>query len=169
LSGRRNLHWEDLRVGSSRAFLGILFVLAAVMFFTGCSKGVEVPVGDAAENIRKLALGYVQYAAQHGGTGPKNRESLAKFLVERSGYTREDADKSFVSPRDNQPYVIRWGQSPLGPMGPEVEMAKANILIFERTGADGVRYTADGRMAIRQMTEAELEKEVPDLSSLVKN
>lgn len=143
----------------------LAFALAIILATVGCGGQPEVPVGDAADNIRKLALAYVQFAAANRGVGPANQESLTKFMVERSGIPREEADKHFVSIRDNQPYVIRWGLRPMGSgaMGPEVP--KPETIIFERTGADGIRYVADGRMSIRQLTDEQLGQLVPDFQN----
>jgi hypothetical protein len=141
--------------------------LAAVslVFHAGCSEP-EVPVGDAAENIRKLALGYVQYAAANGGVGPADQQALTKFMVERNNIPQDEVEKSFVSIRDKQPYIIRWGVRPqgTGPMG--ARPPQPVILIMERTGADGVRYVADSRPSVNQMTEEELKQLVPDLGSV---
>jgi hypothetical protein len=40
------------------------------------------------------------------------------------------------------------------------------IIIMERTETDGVRYVADSRPSVSQMTEEELKQLVPDLSSV---
>jgi hypothetical protein len=121
---------------------------------------------DPAANIQKLALGYVQFAAANAGVGPANQQALTKFMVERNGIPREEAEKSFVSIRDNQPYIIRWGLRPqgTGPMGPDPP--KPIILIMERTGADGTRFVADSRPSVSQMTNEELSQAVPDQSSV---
>ena len=97
--------------------LGLAGALVVVL---GCGGRSTVPTDDAAENIRKLALGYVQYAAGNQGVGPADQTELEKFLVERHGFSPEDAKACFVSPRDNQPFIVRWGQRPFesGPVGP---------------------------------------------------
>jgi hypothetical protein len=136
------------------------------VILAGCGGESEVPVGDAADNIRKLALNYVQYAAANRGAGPANEQALKKFMVERNAVPPEEAEKYFVSIRDNQPYVIRWGVRPQGsgPIG--AEAPQPVIIIFERTGAEGNRYVADSRPEISQMTDEELRQVVPDLDSI---
>jgi hypothetical protein len=138
----------------------------AILSHSGCSGEPEVPVGDAAENIRKLALGYAQYAAANGGVGPADQQALSKFMVERNNLPQDEVEKSFISIRDNQPYIIRWGLRPQGsgPMG--ARPPTPVIIIMERTETDGVRYVADSRPSVSQMTEEELEQLVPDLSSV---
>jgi hypothetical protein len=134
----------------------------AVLAATGCGSKSAVPVGDAAEKIRKLALGYVQYAASNRGIGPANQETLAKFMVERQGLTKEQAEACFVSPRDNQPYVVRWGQRPMGsaPVGPDPPQPA--IIIYESTGANGTVYVANGQMSIKELSAADFAQAVPD-------
>jgi hypothetical protein len=141
-------------------------VIAALISVTGCGGQSEVPVGDAADNIRKLALGYVQYAATNRGVGPADQKTLTKFMVERNALPPEEVEKSFVSIRDNQPYIIRWSVRPQGSGPPGAEAPKPVVIIIERTGADGTRYVADSRPEISQMTDEELKQHVPDLESL---
>ncbi len=147
--------------GSCPRFLAF-FALVAIIAIVGCGGRSDVPVDDAAENIRKLALGYVQFAATNRDVGPPNRESLTKFLVQQNGFSREEAEACFISPRDNQPYVVKWGQRPLGsgPIGPKPP--KPSIIIFESGGADGTRYVADGQLAIKEMSAEQFAQAVPD-------
>lgn len=140
----------------------LFFTLAAALVVTGCGSKSAVPVGDAAEKIRKLALGYVQYAATNRGIGPANQETLAKFMVERNGLTKEEADACFVSPRDNQPFVVRWGQRPMGsgPVGPDPP--KPAIIVHESTGADGTVYVANGQVSVTELSTADFAQVNPD-------
>ena len=128
----------------------------------GCGRGKsDVPVGDAAERIRKLALAYVEFASTNGGRGPSNQEALAKFLQRQDKISIEEANGLFVSPRDNEPYVIRWGQTPMGrPVGGQPP--KPNIIIYEKTGADGTRYVADGRLSVKELSDEAFSQAVPD-------
>jgi hypothetical protein len=138
------------------AAAGVIMVLA--LGIAGCRRNQQVPVGDAAEKIRKLALAYVQFAATNNGIGPADQDALAKYLAKRNGLSGEEAKTYFVSPRDNQPYIIRWGERPLGsaPIGPEVPTPA--IIIIERTGAGGIRYVADGQTSVRQLPAEEAER-----------
>jgi hypothetical protein len=154
------------RIAQGCFWVGRGCLVAAVIVLSGCGGKSEVPVGDAADNIRKLALGYVQYAAANRGVGPANQQALTKFMVERNAMPQAEVEKSFVSIRDNQPYIVRWGLRPQGsgPLG--AEAPKPIIIIMERTGADGTRFVADSRPEISQMTEEELIQQVPDFASL---
>ena len=144
-----------------RRYPGATFFVFASCLLAGCGGKPEVPVGDAAEKIRKLALAYVEYASTNNGRGPADKEALAKFLQRQNQISTEEADAFFVSPRDNQPYIIRWGETPMGqPVGGRPP--KPNIIIFENTGADGTRYVADGRLSVKELSEEAFSQAVPD-------
>lgn len=126
----------------------------------GCGGKSDVPVGDAAERIRKLALAYVQYAASHQGVGPKDQAVLTKYLIDENQLPPNEAAEYFVSPRDNAPYLIHWGQRPLGaPIGPNPP--QPTILIAERTGHEGTRYIADGLPSVKEYPMEECESLIP--------
>lgn len=148
-----------LPVAAGRYFkVGLLGAsLGLVVLLVGCAGKQTVPVGNAAEHIRKLALGYVQFAASNQGVGPANQETLKAFLIERSHLSPQDANAAFISPRDNQSYDVFWGRRPMGsaPLGPDPP--KPSIIVIEKTGVDGTRYVADGRLSIQQLPRAEVD------------
>jgi hypothetical protein len=114
-----------------------------------------------AERIRKLALAYVEFSAANRGVGPGDKQALKKFLLKEHGLSEQEAEELFVSPRDNQPYTIRWklalaGSGPIGPKPP-----KPKLIIYETNGLDGARYVADDRISIVQMTQEEFAAAVP--------
>ncbi|RIK76802.1 MAG: hypothetical protein DCC67_13425 [Planctomycetota bacterium] len=143
--GRRSV--ADLK----RSPIGLaLSALAAVSALCGCSKKPDVPTGDAADRIRKVALAYVQYAGTNRGVGPADKATLLKFMAKQNQITEAEAEEAFVSPRDNLPWVIRWKQRPLeAPVGPNPP--KANVLVYEQQGADGTRYIADGQLSVKEL------------------
>jgi hypothetical protein len=147
---------------SSRLDKRLFWFTSLLAVMAGCGGGTpDVPVGDAADNIRKLALAYVEYAAAHGGVGPKDEAELTKILVANSGDTAAEASVRFTSPRDNKPYVIRWKQRTMGPSrGPDPP--QASLLIYEQDGLDGRRYTADGRLSIKEMSDEQISQTYPE-------
>jgi hypothetical protein len=143
-----------------------LGVVVAMLLIPGCGRRPDVPVDDAAEHLRKLALGYVQYAATNRGVGPANQAVLEKVLVERNGLSPEETKACFISPRDNQPFIVRWGQRPTGsgPAGPSPP--KPAIIIAELNGANGTRYVADGLMSVKELPAAEVSQLFAEPSSV---
>lgn len=131
-------------------------------FIAGCGRGTSnVPDDDAAENIRQLAVAYLEYAATHKGVGPGDQAALAKTLVTTAGISAEEANARFTSPRDKKPYVIRWKQRPREPaLGPDPP--KASLLIYEQDGLGGTRYTADGQLAIKEMSDEDIRATYPE-------
>jgi hypothetical protein len=135
--------------------------LAITVVLSSCSKKSDVPVGDAADNIRKLALAYVRYAADHGGVGPADQKALAKVVAENMGESEKEAEARFTSIRDNKPYVIRWKQRPMGrAAGPNPP--QPTLLIYEQEGLGGTRYVADGRLSIKEMSDEQISQTYPD-------
>jgi hypothetical protein len=147
---------------SSRLEKRIFWLASLLAIMAGCGRGTpDVPVGDAAENIRQLALAYVEYAAGHKGVGPADQAALAKALVTTAGVSAEEAKARFTSPRDKKPYVIRWKQRPMEPaLGHDPP--KARLLIYEQDGLDGTRYTADGQLSIKEMSDEQISQTYPE-------
>ena len=150
---------------SLHTFTALCGALSPVLFVPGCGGTRTVPVGNAAENIRKLALGYVQFAAANQGVGPSNQDALKKFLIQHSGLSQQEADAAFTSPRDQQPYEIFWGQRPMGTRPVGHDPPKPAIIIVERAGAGGTRYVADGQLSIKEMPAAEIADILPKAKS----
>lgn len=146
----------------ARQILVILLVSFLSVELIGCGPESKVPTGDPAENLRKLALSYVQFAGQNRGMGPKDKETLKQFMIRRNGVPEQEAEARFISPRDNEPYGIRWGMRPTKPGPTPADTPEPEIIIYEAVGADGTRYVADGRMNILEYTEEEFAKAVPD-------
>jgi hypothetical protein len=93
-----------------------------------------------ASNIQKVRNSYSMYATVNGGA-PKDMDSFVKFLKEdagaqirlkRMGIDVDRIDDIFVSERDGEPFVIRWG---LGG-------SKDHAIVFESVGVDGMRMAA---------------------------
>lgn len=114
----------------------MLGVAALVPFLNGCSKSEEVGAPPLAlSRIQKLASVCREFAVANRRQ-PANIEELknwAKKLpqAQQTNLGIENVDEAFISPRDQQPYVIRGGAQKPGPM---------MILAHEKTGEGGKRY-----------------------------
>jgi hypothetical protein len=73
-----------------------------------------------------------------------------------------DLNALFVSPRDNQPYVVRYDldRSQLMP-GPTMP-----IIAYEQTGVNGNRYVADMVGGVREVDETKFRELVPDADAV---
>ncbi len=113
------------------------------------------------KTLESCALAYVEYAAAHNGVGPADKAALATTLVKNGGDSEEEANARFTSPRDNKAYVISWKQRPMGPPRGH-DPPKARLLIYEQDGLDGRRYTADGQLSIKEMSDETIRQTYPE-------
>jgi hypothetical protein len=132
--------------------------LAALVFFGiaifGCTRQ-DPPITQQEAHLKALAVCYGRFLAQHRGTPPKSeaefKEFIQKMPADQLPGGSSDPNSLFVSPRDNQPYVVRYDldRSQLMP-GP-----KMPIIAHEQTGVDGKRYVADIVGQVKEVEEAE--------------
>lgn len=127
--------------------------------------------------MRNLAVLLGQYTGRHQGRGPKDEQEFKTYLRGLSADEMRsfggDVDKLFVSPRDLQPYVIRYGQSAGPPgmpgsglrpgesitVGPNSPNAYNEPLVaYEKTGVEGKRYVAYQTGKVELVDEARLQQ-----------
>ena len=126
---------------TQNATRNLAFVLLVVVaLFSGCSntkKMTEV----YSTNIKKLHGSYMLYLENHGYVGPKDEAELknylkndatAIYLLKRIDVTPESVDEMFISDRDGQPFVVRYG----------VRGEADHAVVFEAEGIDGMRLVA---------------------------
>jgi hypothetical protein len=105
----------------------------------GCGGGAQ-PEPEAKERLTKLLRLYQVYVEKNK-KGPPNEQALREFGQKLSPQERDDRligndlDSIFVSPRDNQKYVIRYNLK-LDPGGPTRAVA------WEAEGQGGKRFVA---------------------------
>jgi hypothetical protein len=147
-----------LRVVVGLVLCGIgLSLLAGV---SGCRRGGGVPQPEAVANLQKIAVFYGRYAQRHQGKTPPDEASFKKFILdmdptERGSMTGSDIDALFVSPRDGQALVIRYGFEP-GPPSPQ----GSAVIAYEQTGSGG-RYVAFALGGVEKVSEARFKQLVP--------
>ena len=128
----------------------ILLSLSAAIGCSGGSGGREAQ----QSTLRLTAVLYSQYLGAHGGDPPRDEGEFKKFIqslgpgvIERAGLT--SVDQLFTSPRDGQPYAVKYQGVPW-----ELEGAIA----YEQQGLNGVRYVATSLGGISEVTEEEFTK-----------
>ncbi|MCU0877742.1 MAG: hypothetical protein MUF06_08175 [Pirellulaceae bacterium] len=136
------------------------FALAAVALAAGC--GNPEKVAQESSNLKPLVVLYGQFIGQHRGKPPADEAEFKAFVQkvdpERlKSFQVTDVDSMFISSRDNQPYVVRYGKLE-GPAGP----AGQPVVAYEQTGVDGKRYVASAIGAIEEVDEETFRKMVPD-------
>jgi len=122
----------------SRTFLLFVFVL----LFAGCSgsnKGKSMIADANDSNVKRLATMYSFFHTLNNNKGPVDKAEFKKFIQSQderrlalADIDPSDIDSLFVSERDKQPFVIRYGIDTYvrGPSLP---------VIFEETGIEGMR------------------------------
>jgi hypothetical protein len=135
----------------------IALLVPLLLAVTGCSR-VKVEPREAllgeAETQRVLGL-YTHYRSTTGGKPPPNADALKAWVkklkkeeLSQRGIT--DVDQAFISPRDQQPYVI---VPPSGSLG---------VVVFERKGVDGKRYVGTQQGSTLEIDESRLREQVPN-------
>src|SRR5262249_54515266 len=126
--------------GSSRPRLVFWVATALCCGNLGCGGGRVAPTTDPEAKLRleKLLKLYQAYADKNK-QGPPNEQALREFGQKMSPKERDeygigdDVDKLFISPRDNQKYVIQYNLK-LDP--------GSRALAWEATGQGGRRFVA---------------------------
>src|SRR5687768_10268696 len=112
-----------LRLSAFAGAAGCLIALA------GCTGGrSEAPTEEL--RLRDLAKCYGFFQGQNRGRTPADEKQFKEFI--RKTAPSEKVDELFVSPRDNEAYVVRYNIK-VGPPGP----GGAPVVAYEKTGVGG--------------------------------
>ena len=140
--------------------LCLFLLLGPLVVFTGC-KGADADSMIAAANdtnVKRLATLYTFFHIQNKNKGPKNEQQLRKFIesqdanrLKRGGIDATKLDELFVSERDGEPFVIRYGVNTYirGPSLP---------VVFESTGIDGMRQVGFCNGSMKEVDEDEYDR-----------
>jgi hypothetical protein len=143
---------------SGRSSVVASFVLLLALSSIGCGGPSEVPQAESEVHLKALAVLYGRFISQNMGRTPANEQQLKTFAqgvprAELEAMKVSNVDALFVSPRDNQPYVVKYNV-PAGVPGP----AGAPIIAHEQTGVDGKRYVATFLGGVDLLDEAAFQK-----------
>jgi len=123
----------------------------------GCGDKSQPPVNEARSRLQQLYILLAKFAAKHGGDAPADEAALRAFLAdlpphERSHAHVTDPDALFVSPRDQQPFVVRYGGRM--PPFPGEQATAEHVVAYERSGAQGKKLVVYGNGQIEEVDEA---------------
>jgi hypothetical protein len=134
----------------------VVLLCAACMSVAGCTGTTEQPA--EVKNLQVLASLYGRYVAKNRGQPPADEAALRKFIPTLSadeqvamGVDAANLDKLFISPRDGQPYIVRYKGH-----------AGGDIVAYERVGKNGKRMVAHSNTQVEEVDEATLKQLVPD-------
>jgi hypothetical protein len=141
----------------------LLWLLIGLLLpgFTGCGSGntPQAALRDANRtNMQKLANLYSMYQVQHQFKGPPSEEVFREFIGQldegtqsKMGVDSRGLDKLFISERDREPFLIRYGV-PSGPRGSK------EPVVFELTGKRGQRMVGFLNMVQREVDPEEYQQ-----------
>lgn len=122
----------------AKHFFALLFCLTLL---AGCGDGKKSVAQLKDTNIRKIHAIYQFYMNNNRMRGPASKEVLMEYIASHEGQfalKRMDMDPDsvedyFISERDGEEFVIRWG----------LVGVKDHAIIFEATGdEEGMRFVA---------------------------
>jgi hypothetical protein len=158
-----------------RLVVGLVLPLAACGV-TGCGLSARSQIPSDEENLRNLTKLLGQFSARHEGRMPTDDEEFRSFVQEMpaeqlSALGVWDVEKVFISTRDGEPYVIRYGQnaSPMGgalPPGKEIIInpklpgggVSQPVVAHEKTGLSGQRYVVFGMGQVELVDESRFQQ-----------
>jgi hypothetical protein len=136
--GLTGMHWArgSLRTGKQCAVICAILMLAGP---TACDRGAVKPVSDAQDRLSKL-MNLYRFYSDKNQKPPTNEEALREFGQKLSPQERadhligDDLDGIFLSPRDNQKFVVKYNLRP--------DPATNRALAWEATGKNGMHFVA---------------------------
>lgn len=139
----------------------LIAALGALTIAVGCGAGNDAASGIAAandSNIRRLGNLYQACRLRNDAQGPKDQAELMTFLrqnmaptrLERMGVDPDNIEGLFVSDRDGQPLVIRYGVN--GGLG------AVDAVIFEQEGRNGKRQVGFTDGSVEEVDNARYEQ-----------
>ncbi len=142
----------------------LMMALALLCAIAGCGNPGRTNKQEEESSLKPLAKFYGDFVNQHRGKPPADEDEFKTFLKEASNtnllkaeFQITDIDKLFISPRDNQPYVIYYktiSQSQ-GPGG-------APVVAYEKTGVNGKRFVASVLGGVVQLDDSAFSSMVKD-------
>lgn len=136
--------------------------LALVGFITtlGCGQRAPAPKEESEVHILKIAMLWNGYRNAHSKKPPASVDELKAWALtlkpdQLATYKIDNVEDAFISPRDHQPYqLVKPGKTPGGMMP---------YLVYEKVGVKGKRMTASNMGSTREIDEAKLKEQIPDL------
>jgi hypothetical protein len=134
-------------------------VTCLLLIGLGCS---SPPAPSAPERVplRHLAILYGKYRNSHQGRPPKDEAEFKQYIqglgerqLAAAGVSANEVDSLFVSPRDGQPYEVRYNDPPPaeGPEGPAA-------VVVEKVGKNGKRMVAYSTGRVDEIDDVQYQK-----------
>jgi hypothetical protein len=137
----------------------LLFAAAVVC---GCHRQGKTDLEPAEKRIIRVVSLYRDFKGAHNGHAPASTEELKSWTRslkpdQLQAHGIDNVDDAFVSPRDNQPYVLVKTPPPTGRGGPP-----AMVVVHEKVGVNGKRMVGNAMGYAYELDDEELKKNVPN-------
>jgi hypothetical protein len=137
----------------------VTYVVAlALGTLAGC--GSDELNSPTAVRMRGLANLYLDCAVPKNGKGPANEQEFKKhirglpeFVITGNKLDPKALDAAFVSERDQEPIVLRYGLTIK-----QISATSAPLIAHEKTGKNGKRLVAFANGKVDLVTEAQLQE-----------
>jgi hypothetical protein len=136
----------------------VFLVALAFLTLPGC--GSDELNSPTAVKLKAVASFYLDYAVAKNGKGPTQEEHLKRhvqglpdFVVRMNGADPTNLADLYVSGRDQEPFVIRYGVSISGMSG-----NSAPVVAHEKTGKNGKVLVAYANTKVDHVDEARLQE-----------
>lgn len=146
----------------AKPFSVLSFLIVGCVCLFGCSKKQPTAADLMDSNLIRVRFMYTTYMNEHGMKGPKDKETLLNYfrsnenlagVLKIVGADINDIEDYFVSERDGEEFIVRYGLSGLA----------NHAIVFEKTGIDGLR-----KVGLSPVEELEEEKYEGYLSGKIK-
>jgi hypothetical protein len=149
----------QIKAATSWARVAVCGALLVVLAGCGGGSNGSAKLAEFNSNsMQRLANLYFTFQLENDLRGPKDEAELRKFIagipaekLARVGVDPNAIDVLFVSPRDEQPYKIRYGVRGSA-------MGSSEPVIFEAVGVDGKREVGFLNMTQREVDAAEYDQ-----------
>lgn len=143
--------------GGRSRLAAVVVLLTGLVPLNGCGGGQTAARGQVLSPLKAL-LAMNSQATSQLGRRPANEAELKEFVAKSGGklleaYKISDVNSLFISPRDNQPYVVVYGARP-------ADMA-AGVVAYEQAGVDGKRQVGFELGYIEEVDDAKFKEMVP--------
>lgn len=132
--------------------------LPALTAVAGC--GSDELASPTAKRLTGLANFYLEYAVAKNGKGPASEQDLKKhmrsqpgFVLEMNGLDPKFIDSAFVSERDQEPFVVRYGLSITHMSGDSTQ-----LIAHEKVGKHGKRLVVYASTKVDLVSEGKLQE-----------
>jgi hypothetical protein len=143
-----------------------VLAIGAATAHVGCERAASK--ATESSTIKPLAVFYGQFTGMHKGQPPANEAEFKEFIrnlppESLKSLNVTDVESLFVSSRDKQPYIVKYGQAS-GSVGAPGKAGPGGmpVIAYEQVGVDGKRYIATTVGAVEEVDDARFRVLVPD-------